>query len=68
MVPDHGNKMSITVEQVIIFLLVGVLAFQFVKTISVKRNKMKYNEATYACIVLRDREKSRDQGRNRSER
>lgn len=41
LVPNHSNKASITIQQLVIFLQVEGLYLQFVKCTSVKHNKVK---------------------------
>lgn len=49
-VPDHCNKASIIIKQVVILLLVEGPAFSLLQnTTSTKCNKAKYNKMRYAC-------------------
>lgn len=47
-VPDHYNKVGITIKQVIIVLLVEGLVFNIRKATSVRHHKVKRNKTGYA--------------------
>lgn len=58
LVPDHHNKTSMTIKQVVIILLVGGSCLQYVKITPVKCNIVKYHKMRYAGIVRKKKDAS----------